>query len=138
MAKQKSRILKMEEYESKYSSIPRDFNERISFLIDSMRLSPQKMDDIIERYRVMESQLMYYNYKIILYEDPEGAKRPRFRMINRQNYMNLALGGGSFVHVFSPNAAEDHKFMHKLIDSELIQLNNSSLYKCIFQNSYIF
>ena len=113
----------MEEYESKYSYIPRDFNERISFLINSTKLSPQKMDEIIERKRIMQSQLFYYNYKIILYEDPEGAKRPRFRMVNRKNYANMALGGGSFVHVFSPNAAEDHNFMHKLIDSELIQLN---------------
>ena len=124
MAKQKTRAIKMEEYELKYSSIPRDNNQRLAYLINSIKLSPQRMDEIIERKRLMESQLFYYNFKIILYEDPEGAKRPRFRMINRKNYMNAALGGGSFVHVFSPNAAEDHNFMHKLLDSELIQLNN--------------
>lgn len=124
MGKQKTRAMKLEEYEEKYSSIPRDNNERLAYMINSIKLSPQKMDEIIERKRVMESQLYYYNFKIILYEDPEGAKRPRFRMINRKNYANMALGGGSFVHVFSPNAAEDHNFMHKLLDSELIQLNN--------------
>lgn len=124
MGKTKTRDLKMEEYDTKYSSIPRDNDQRLLWLINNTKLSPSKMDEIIDRKRIMQSQLFYYNFKIILYEDPEGAKRPRFRMVNRKNYANMALGGGSFVHVFSPNAAEDHKFMHKLIDSELVQLNN--------------
>lgn len=73
----------------------------------------------------MESTLQYYDYKVILYEDPEGAKRPRFRMINTKNYMNAAMGnGGQFIHVYSPNAAEDNKYMHRLIDDELIYLRS--------------
>ena len=81
------------------------------------------MNDIIEKKRNMETYLQYYTYKLVLYEDPEGAKRPRFRLVNRKNYMNMAIQAKDFVHVYSPNAADDHRFMHRLVDQELIQLN---------------
>lgn len=119
----KSRKEKAEEYDIKYSHIPRDYNERILYLIDKFHFSPTKMDEIIEKKRNIQTVLQYYDFKIILYEDPEGAKRPRFRLINRKNFMNVALQSSNFVHVYSPNAAEDHRFMHRLMDEELIQLN---------------
>ena len=81
------------------------------------------MDEIVNKKREIQSNLFYYDYKIILYEDPEGAKRPRVRLVNRTNFMNAALSASEFVHVYSPNAADDHNFMHRLIDQELIQLN---------------
>ena len=81
------------------------------------------MNYIIEKKRNMETYLQYYTYKLVLYEDPEGAKRPRFRLVNRKNYMNMAIQARDFVHVYSPNAADDHRFMHRLVDQELIQLN---------------
>lgn len=123
MAKSKSRKEKLEEYELKYANIPRDRDERLAWLIDQYRLTPGKMDEIIEKKRNMETLLQYYDFKIILYEDPEGAKRPRFRLVNRKNFMNVAMQASEFVHVYSPNAAEDHKYMHRLIDNELVQLN---------------
>ena len=118
----KTRKQKSEEYDEKYSSIPKDYNERLSWMINNYNLSPSKMDSIIDRKRNMENSLSYYNFKIILYEDPEGAKRPRFRLVNRKNYMNAAMSSGQFVHVYSPNAAEDHMFMHRMLGSELLSL----------------
>ena len=123
MSKQKSRKEKLEEYDLKYSSIPRDNEDRLAWLIDQFKLTPNKMDEIIEKKRNMETNLQYYDFKIVLYEDPEGAKRPRFRLVNRKNFMNVAMQASNFVHVYSPNAAEDHKYMHRLVDDELIQLN---------------
>lgn len=119
----KSRKEKSEEYDQKYGFIPRDNEERLAWLINQFKLSPSRMDDIIQKKRNMESCLQYYEYKLILYEDPEGAKRPRFRLVNRKNYMNVAIQAKDFVHVYSPNAADDHRFMHRLVDQELIQLN---------------
>ncbi len=119
----KSRKEKSEEYDQKYGCIPRDNDERLAWLIDQFKLSPVRMNDIIEKKRNMETFLQYYEYKLILYEDPEGAKRPRFRLVNRKNYMNVAIQAKDFVHVYSPNAADDHRFMHRLVDQELIQLN---------------
>ena len=93
----KSRKEKSEEYDQKYGCIPRDNEERLAWLIDQFKLSPTRMNDII--------------------------KRPRFRLVNRKNYMNVAIQAKDFVHVYSPNAADDHRFMHRLVDQELIQLN---------------
>ena len=119
----KSRKEKAEEYDLKYGSIPRDNDQRLAWLIDQFKLTPSKMNDIIEKKRNMETYLQYYTYKLVLYEDPEGAKRPRFRLVNRKNYMNMAIQARDFVHVYSPNTADDHRFMHRLVDQELIQLN---------------
>ena len=86
----KSRNEKQKEYELKYSHIPKDNDERLQWLINQYRLSSSKMQEIIDKKRNIETYLFYYDYKIILYEEPEGAKRPRFQMINRKNYMNMA------------------------------------------------
>lgn len=95
---------------------------RLDWMIDEYHLSNQKMDEIITKKRNMENSLFYNNVKIILYEDPEGAKRPRFRLINRKNYMDVAMESSHFVQVYSPNAMTDHSYLHRLIDTELISL----------------
>ena len=77
----KTRKQKSQEYDQKYSEIPRDMEERLNWMIDKYNLSSQKMDEIIEKKRNMEYYLQYFDYKIILYEIPEGMPRPRFRFI---------------------------------------------------------
>lgn len=119
----KSRKEKLEEYDRKYSHIPKDNDYRLSWLIDQFKLSSNKMQEIIDKKRNMETSLQYYDFKIVLYEDPEGAKRPRFRLVNRKNFANIAMSASNFVHVYSPNAADDHKYMHRLLGEELISLN---------------
>ena len=81
------------------------------------------MNAIIEKKRNMESVLDYYTFKIVLYEDPEGAMRPRFRLINRSNIANAAIASPNFVHVYSPNAANDSRFLHRLLENELPIMN---------------
>ena len=119
----KSRKEKLEEYDRKYSHIPKDNDYRLSWLIDQFKLSSNKMQEIVDKKRNMETSLQYYDFKIVLYEDPEGAKRPRFRLVNRKNFANIAMSASNFVHVYSPNAADDHKYMHRLLGEELISLN---------------
>lgn len=123
MPTNKTRSKKLEEYESKYSNIPKDYNQRLEYMINNMKLSESKMISILNKKSNMEQSLQYFDFKVVLYEDPEGAKRPRFRLINMRNYMNVAIHDPSFVHVYSPNAAEDHNYMHKLIDNELVSLS---------------
>ena len=93
------------------------------WMINKINLSSNKMDEIIEMKRNIEASLIYFDYKIVLYENPEGAERPRFRLVNAKNYMNMAIQSKNFVHVYSPNANNDHRYIHRLIDQELIQLN---------------
>ena len=119
----KTRKEKLEEYEEKYHNIPRNNEERISWMLDKFKLSQNKMQEIIDKKRLMETNLGYYDIKVILYEDPEGAKRPRFRLVNRKNFANIAMQAKNFVHVYSPNAADDYRYMKRLMDGDLIHLN---------------
>ena len=55
MAKQKSRKEKLEEYELKYANIPRDYDSRLAWLIDQFKLTPNRMDEIIEKKKLKEA-----------------------------------------------------------------------------------
>ena len=62
----KSRKEKLEEYDKKYSHIPKDNDYRLSWLIDQFKLSSNKMQEIIDKKRNMETSLQYYDFKIVL------------------------------------------------------------------------
>lgn len=133
----KTRKQKLSEYSKKYDHIPRNEEDRLNWMIDKYNLSPQKMEEIIQKKRMMEYYLSYTRFKIVLYEDPEGAKRPRFRLITKSNYMMAAIDRPDFVHVYSPNAADDNKYLHRLVDNELIQLTQYVQTPCVATiNSY--
>ena len=119
----KKRKQKEQEYQEKYSDIPKGYHDRLLYLYDKLHLNDTVCNEILsKRDRMMES-FQYNEFFIVLYEEPEGSPRPRFRLVNRKNFMNVAMQASNFVHVYSPNAAEDHKYMHRLIDEELVQLN---------------
>lgn len=111
----KNRKQKAEEYEEKYSHIPRDYNERLSYLYNTLHLNPITNAAIIDKRDAMLNTLQYTELKIILYEDPEGSPRPRFRLVNRRNLANQALANPNFVHVYSITGASDQRFMKKLL-----------------------
>lgn len=111
----KNRKQKAEEYEIKYSHIPRDYNERLVYLYNILHLNPVINATIIDKRDSMMNALQYKELKIILYEDPEGSPRPRFRLVNRRNLINQALANPSFVHVYSITGASDQRFMKRLL-----------------------
>ena len=120
----KTRKQKDREYHDKYGDIPLDLNERISYMIDKYNLSGKKMNEIIRKRDEMLSNLFFYECKVVvLLEDPEGTSRPRFRIINKKNFNHAALADPQFVHVYTPHAAEDHVYMHRLCENELIGLD---------------
>jgi Holliday junction resolvase RusA-like endonuclease len=122
--KRKNRKQKENEYVEKYGMIPIDYKERLYWLNDTLKINDRKAQEIIDIRNQMYNFLYYRTYKIILFEEPEGSPRPRFRLINRQNLVNSALANGSFVHVYSINAHEDNVFMSRLTDSELYELDS--------------
>lgn len=131
----KSRIQKMKEYQEKYSEIPKDYVDRLNYMIKDM--PNNKLLDIVNMKRNMEQNMIYNTIKIILYEDPEGAKRPRFRLINLKNYNKVAYESPMFVHVYSPNASEDNMYMKRLSDQELFNLDHIINTQCIITiNAY--
>ena len=120
----KSRKQKASEYEEKYGHIPIDYQERLSWLYDTLHITAKQSFDIMMKRSAMLGNLFYYDFNVILFEVPEGSPRPRFRLVNRQNLANMAIANPSFIHVYSITGAEDNKFMRRLIDAgELSQLN---------------
>lgn len=123
MAKHKNRKIKAEEYKIKYEGIPLDYKERLSYLYDKLNLNFTKGMEIMQTRNEMLSSLYYREFKIILYEEPEGTPRPRFRLINRKNIGQAAFNNGQFVHVYSLNAKDDHMYMERIIGDGLAQLD---------------
>ena len=121
--KRKTRKDKEKIYKEKYSDIPKDYNERLEYIIDKYNVSEKQFNDIIYRKRNMEHNLEFLDFRLVLYEIPEGTPRHRYRIINKSNYMNAAIAMPSYVHVYQPNAKEDHVFMKRLVDEELNNLN---------------
>lgn len=123
MAKHKTRKQKAENYNNKYSGIPLDYKERLYYLYDTLNIDEKKGDEILIKRDEMLSALQYREFKVILYEEPEGTPRPRFRLVNRKNLAQSAMNNGQFVHVYSINAKEDHVFMEKMIGDNLLELD---------------
>lgn len=127
----KSRIEKSIEYEEKYGNIPVDFNERLSYMYDLYNINEKKANEIINKRDGMMSSLYYTQFKVILFEEPEGSPRPRFRLVNRFNLLDQAKSNSNFVHVYSVNAKEDSMYMKRLMDTGLNELEHIIHTPCI-------
>lgn len=116
---------KQQDYQLKYGDIPLNYKDRLEYLIDKYKLSNIDMDYILfERDRRMNS-LYYTTIKVILYQIPQGAKRPRYRFVNRKNLISAAIENPGYIHVYSPDAASNHDYMKKLItQQDFIQLDH--------------
>lgn len=136
--KKKNRIDKAIQYQEKYSHIPIDYNERLSWMYDNYKINDRKAMEIYNKRNDMVNSLYYKEFTVILFEEPEGAKRPRFRLINRYNLVNEAMNNSDFVHVYSPDAKEDSVYMKRLIDHDLVELDTLIYTPCIVEyNIYI-
>ncbi|MCK9198058.1 MAG: RusA family crossover junction endodeoxyribonuclease [Bacilli bacterium] len=134
----RNRKQKQLEYDIKYQGIPINYLERLSWMCDKYNLSEKKMDEIINKRDDMIMSLCYKEITIILFEEPEGSPRPRFRLVNRQNLINEAITNSNFVHVYMPNAHEDNVFMQRMSESELYQLDGLLCTPCIVEYSTFF
>ena len=120
----KRRKQKEREYQEKYSEIPKDYHARLLYLYDKLHLNESICEEIISKRDAMIDRLSYNEFFIVLYEEPEGSPRPRFRLVNRKNLANSAMTNSQFVHVYSSTGAEDNKFMNRLVtEQDLMPLN---------------
>lgn len=133
----KNRNAKEKEYLEKYSDIPKDREERLGYMYDMYNLNEKKALEIISKKRSIEYNLCYEDFLIVLYEEPEGFKRHRFRIITKSNYVQAAIINPQFVHVYSPNASDDFRFMKRLVGEELVELDRFIQTPCIIEyNAY--
>lgn len=136
--KRKNRKQKEEEYRIKYGHIPVDYNERLEWMYDNLKINDRKAREILDKRSSMMTSLYYRDITIVLFEEPEGTPRPRFRLINRQNFINEAINNGQFVHVYSLNAKEDSLYMQRLVEQDLVQLQDLIWTPCIVEyNIYL-
>ena len=120
----KRRRKKEKEYQEKYSEIPKDYHTRLLYLYDKLHLNDTICEEILSKRDAMLDRLCYNEFFIVLYEEPEGSPRPRFRLVNRKNLANSAMTNSQFVHVYSITGAEDNKFMNRLVtEQDLMPLN---------------
>jgi Holliday junction resolvase RusA-like endonuclease len=105
----------------KYADVPKDFRERINWMYDKYNVTDKKAMEIINARNDMYNQMYYETIKVILYEDPEGSPRPRFRLVNRYNLSDTARSNSSFVHVYSITGREDNTYMKRLVNSQDFQ-----------------
>jgi Holliday junction resolvase RusA-like endonuclease len=114
----KSRQTKAIEYEEKYARVPKDFRERLDWMYDKYKVTDKKALEILNTRDSMIRDMYYETIKVILYEDPEGSPRPRFRLVNRYNLSDVAKSNSSFVHVYSITGKEDNAYMKRLVSSK--------------------
>ena len=136
--KRKTRKQKEEIYREKYGDIPIDYEERLAWMYDTFHITENKANQILDARNQMFYFMYYRLFRIILFEEPEGTPRPRFRLINRQNFANTAINNGSFVHVYSINAHEDNVFMKRLMNEEIYELQDLIYQPCDVQYNVFF
>lgn len=122
----KSRKQKEKIYDQKYSSIPRDYMERLSWMYDKYHMTKDKADNIIDcRNRMLQQLQFSQEIFVVLYEEPEGSPRPRARLVTKNNMISSAISNPNFIQIYSLTGASDRNFMKRLITEEdMIQLNN--------------
>lgn len=109
---------KQKEYSIKYNGIPIDYKERLEWMYDQLGITDVMADRILmERERRMNN--FYYTcIKIVLYQEPQGAKRPRYRVVSRGNVIASAKADPNFIHVYSPDASYNHEYMRRIVSDE--------------------
>ena len=122
----KSRKQKAKLYESKYSEIPRDYIERLSWMYDKYHITKAKAKEILRaKYNILSSLYYSDDILVVLYEEPEGSPRPRARYVNKSNLTSYAKSDPGYIQVYSLTGASDRKFMKRLIDdNDLMKLDH--------------
>lgn len=96
--------------------IPKDYQERINWIIDTYKISDAKLKDIIDTKNKMLQQMHYMpELFVVIYEIPEGSPRPRARFIKSKgnNILANARSNPGFIQVYSITGASDKKFMQE-------------------------
>lgn len=117
----KSRKEKEKEYHQKYDHIPKDYKERLIWMDQFYNLTNKNRQEIIDRRNNMINNIEFFDFFVVLYMEPEGTPRHRYRLITPKNYMSSALQS-PYVHVYQPRAKDNHTYLQRLVNSEIIQL----------------
>lgn len=73
------------------------------------------MKEIISTRDSILNSMYYKSLKICLYEEPEGTPRPRARLINRYNILDVSKADSNFIQIYSITGKADNMYMKKLV-----------------------
>lgn len=120
----KSRKEKEAIYEQKYGDVPKEYNDRINYIIDKYQMDQEYLDHIVDYRDNMIQNLSYSELDVVIfYENPVGTGRPRSRLVTRKNFHREAMQNPYYIHVYEPGADDDQRYMRRLMADELIVLD---------------
>lgn len=129
----KSRKQKSKIYYQKYNDIPRDYQERINYIIDKYHFSQKDLDRVITtRNQMLQELYLMPEIFVVLYEEPEGSPRPRARYVNKHNLSSAAKSDPGHIQVYSITGASDKRFMKQLITDQEFNFLDSLIYTPCF------
>ena len=120
----KSKRQKIIEYEQKYSSIPKDYIERLNWLYETLDIDDKKSEEILRARENYINSTYYKTIKLVIYEIPEYTPRPRARIINKKGIINAATGNNSFIQVYSINGRQNKEYMKTFVDNNVNELEH--------------
>ena len=74
-----------QQYLTQYNGIPKDDHERLRYLINTLNISDEQEDRLWKIDKMMSENMLYETYTIVLYEEPIGKPRPRFKRVKGKN-----------------------------------------------------
>ena len=84
-------------------------------MCDKYKLSPKRMKEIISTRDSILNSMYYKSLKICLYEEPQGTPRPRARLVNRYNILDVSKADSNFIQIYSITGKADNMYMKKLV-----------------------
>ena len=100
----------MVEYERNYSSIPKDYRERLMYLYDTLGLDDVLSEQIVQARDQLIKSTYYTVINMIFYEVPEYTPRPRARLSFRKK-MNEGCTPSQYIQIYSPHARDNKNYI---------------------------
>ena len=118
----KNKKQKIMEYDSKYGHIPKNYEQRLEYLYETLNIDDIKSNEIIQARNNFINSTYYQTLRIVIYEIPEYTPRPRARLIHRAGILNAVTGGNDFIQVYSITGRQNREFMKMFTQENLQEL----------------
>lgn len=118
----KNKKQKIMEYDCKYGHIPKNYEQRLEYLYETLNIDDKKSDEIIMARNNFINSTYYQTIRLVIYEVPEYTPRPRARLIHRAGILNAVTGGNDFIQVYSITGRQNREFMKMYTQENLQEL----------------
>lgn len=134
----KSKKQKLLEYQEKYSHIPKNYQDRLLYLYDTLKIDDIKSDEILKIRQDYINSTYYKHLRIVLYEIPEYTPRPRARIINKSGIINAVTGNNSFIQIYSITGRQNREYMKMYTQQNILELEQLLCTPCDIEYNIYF